>query len=174
MKLLIWGVSCVGKTTIGKKLSEKLGYKFYDIDDEIIKRYGSIDSFQEEFPIDDYRFDIKELIMIDIIDNNDENFIMAVSPIYSEDVIDSILMTNTTSIEIIATPEAIYDRLVLDGDDALEYKEKHKEHYMKEIMWDQTASDGLFSAIPKVDIINQNIETAVETVYKYLKEQNKI
>lgn len=73
--------------------------------------------------------------MIDIIDNGDEKFIMDVSPIYSEDVIDSILMTNTTLTEIIVTLEAIYDRLGLDGDDALEYKEKHKEYYMRQIMW---------------------------------------
>ena len=29
------GMSCVGKTTIGKMLAEKLGYPFFDLDDEI-------------------------------------------------------------------------------------------------------------------------------------------
>lgn len=42
LKLLIWGVSNVGKTTIGRELSKRLNCKFYDIDDEIIKIYGSI------------------------------------------------------------------------------------------------------------------------------------
>ena len=36
MKLLIWGVSNIGKTTIGRELSKKLQCKFYDIDKEII------------------------------------------------------------------------------------------------------------------------------------------
>ena len=46
MKLLIWGVSNVGKTTIGRELSKRLNCKFYDIDDEIIKIYGSIEYIQ--------------------------------------------------------------------------------------------------------------------------------
>lgn len=174
MKLLIWGVSNVGKTTIGRKLAKKMNYQFYDIDDEIIKIYGSIDSFQEEFPNDYDRFNIKELIMLNIIENSKENFIMAVSPIFSKSVVESILMTNTKSIEIIDTPEAIYDRLILDGDDALEYKERHKEHYMREIKWDQTASYDLFKSIPKVDISNQKIEETLEAVYNYLKENKFI
>lgn len=136
MKLLILGVSNVGKTTIGRELSKRLNCKFYDIDDEIIKIYGSIDTFQEVCPNDYDRFDEKEEIMLDIINKEKEDFIMAVSPIFSTSVVENILSTNTTSIEIIDTPKAIYDRLILDCEDALEYKEKHKEHYMQEIKLD--------------------------------------
>ena len=172
MKLLIWGISNVGKTTIGKKLTPKINYKFYDIDDEIIKMYGSIDLFQEEFPNDENRFDIKELIMLNIIENGEKNFIMAVSPIFSKIIVEELLMTNTESIEIIDTPEAIYDRLIIEGEDALEYKEKHKEHYMREIKWDQVASYNEFKNISKVDISNQNIKEATQTVYDYLKKNS--
>ena len=35
MRLFIVGVSCVGKTAIGLKLSELIGYHFFDLDDEI-------------------------------------------------------------------------------------------------------------------------------------------
>ena len=174
MKLLIWGISNVGKTTIGKKLAQKINYKFYDIDDEIIKMYGSIDLFQKEFPNDENRFDIKELIMLNIIENGEKNFIMAVSPIFSKIIVEELLMTNTQSIEIIDTPEAIYDRLIIEGEDALEYKEKHKEYYMREIKWDQVASYNEFKNISKVDISNQNIKEATQTVYDYLKKNNLI
>ena len=174
MKLLIWGISNVGKTTIGKELAKKINYKFYDIDDEIIKMYGSIDLFQEEFPNDENRFDIKELIMLNIIENGEKNFIMAVSPIFSKIIVEELLMTNTESIEIIDTPEAIYDRLIIEGEDALEYKEKHKEYYMREIKWDQVASYNEFKNISKVDISNQNIKEATQTVYDYLKKNNLI
>lgn len=173
MKLLIWGVSNVGKTTIGKELSKKLHCKFYDVDDEIIDIYGSIDTFQEIYPNDYDRFDEKKELMINIIDSEKESFIMAVSPIYSATVVEDLLDTDTTSIEIIDTPEAIYDRLILEGDDALEYKEKYKRHYMNEIKWDQIASFNEFKNIPKAHIDNQNIDDAVETVYNYLKN-NKI
>lgn len=173
MKLLIWGVSNIGKTTIGKELSKKLNCKFYDVDDEIIDIYGSIDNFQEIFPNDYDRFDEKEELMMNIIDTENKDFIMAVSPIFSSSVVEELLDTDTISIEIIDTPEAIYDRLILEGDDALEYKERHKEHYMQEIKWDQVASFNEFKDIPKVHVDNQSISEAVETVFNYLKE-NKI
>ena len=111
--------------------------------------------------------------MLDIINSKSNSFIMAVSPIYSKEFINNILETDTFSIEIIDTAEAIYDRLIIDGDDALEYKEKYKSHYIREIKYDQTSSDDLFKDIAKVHINNQNIEAATDTVYKYL-ENNKI
>lgn len=150
-------------------MAKRLNCNFYDIDDEIIKIYGSIDNFQKIFPDDYDRFDEKEEIMLDII-NKEKKFIMAVSPIFSASVIENVLFTDTMSIEIIDTPEAIYDRLILEGADALEYKEKHKEHYVQEIKWDQTASYDLFKDIPKVNINNHNIKDSVDIVYKYLND----
>lgn len=174
MKLLIWGVSNIGKTTIGKELSNKLNCKFYDVDEEIIDIYGSIDNFQAIFPNDYDRFDEKEELIMNIIESDNNDFIMAVSPIYSASVVEELLDTDTISIEIVDTPEAIYDRLILEGDDALEYKEKHKKHYIKEIKWDQTASYNQFKNIPKVHIDNQNINESVETVFNYLKNNKTI
>ena len=40
MKILLFGVSNVGKTTVGKLLSEKLAFGFYDLDEEIKTYYG--------------------------------------------------------------------------------------------------------------------------------------
>lgn len=174
MKLLIWGVSNIGKTTIGKELSAKLNCKFYDIDEEIIDIYGSIDNFQAIFPNDYDRFDEKEELMMNIIESENNDFVMAVSPIYSASVVEELLDTDTISIEIVDTPEAIYDRLILEGDDALEYKEKYKEHYIQEIRWDQTASFNQFKNIPKVHIDNQSISDSVETVFNYLKNNKMI
>lgn len=110
--------------------------------------------------------------MLDIINKEKEDFIMVVSPIFSTSVVENILRTDTKSIEIIDTPEAIYDRLILDGEEALEYKEKHKKHYMREIKWDQTASYDLFANIPKVNINNHNIKDSIDIVYKYLNNNN--
>jgi len=82
MKLLIWGVSNIGKTTIGRELSRKLQCKFYDVDEEIMNIYGSIDNFQDIYPNDYDRFDEKEELMLNIIESETEDFIMAVSPIF--------------------------------------------------------------------------------------------
>ena len=41
MTILIFGVSNVGKTTIGEKLAQRLGYVFYDLDEEVKKYYDT-------------------------------------------------------------------------------------------------------------------------------------
>ena len=33
MKILIWGVPCVGKTSIGRLLAKKLNYKYIDMNE---------------------------------------------------------------------------------------------------------------------------------------------
>ena len=38
MKILLFGVSNVGKTTVGKLLAEQFGYRFYDLDEEVKKQ----------------------------------------------------------------------------------------------------------------------------------------
>ena len=35
MRIFLTGVACVGKTTIGKKIGELLGVRFFDLDNEI-------------------------------------------------------------------------------------------------------------------------------------------
>jgi shikimate kinase len=40
MRIFLTGVSCVGKTTLGKILAERLQYPFYDLDAEIELYFG--------------------------------------------------------------------------------------------------------------------------------------
>jgi shikimate kinase len=37
MRIFLVGVACVGKTTVGKRLAETLGYPFFDLDEEVEK-----------------------------------------------------------------------------------------------------------------------------------------
>ena len=39
MIILLFGISNVGKTTVGKLLAKRLNYQFYDMDEEICKYY---------------------------------------------------------------------------------------------------------------------------------------
>ncbi len=52
MKILIWGVPCVGKTKIAPLLANKLNYKFIDINTLIKEKYQTIDKFYKTFPND--------------------------------------------------------------------------------------------------------------------------
>lgn len=49
MKIVLVGFMGVGKTSVGKDLSERLNLDFFDTDIEIEKRYGSIESIFENF-----------------------------------------------------------------------------------------------------------------------------
>jgi shikimate kinase len=49
MILYLVGMSCVGKTTIGKLLADKIGYSFFDLDEEIQDYYNKpIERIQNE------------------------------------------------------------------------------------------------------------------------------
>ena len=50
MRVFLTGVSCVGKTTIGRRVAELLGVKFFDLDHEIETFFGtSIERLQKKF-----------------------------------------------------------------------------------------------------------------------------
>ncbi len=50
MRIFLAGVSCVGKTTVGIKLSALLGYPFFDLDKEIERFFSMpIEHLQEKF-----------------------------------------------------------------------------------------------------------------------------
>ena len=50
VRLFLVGVACVGKTTIGRRLAARLGYCFYDLDEEVESFYGaSIERLQKRF-----------------------------------------------------------------------------------------------------------------------------
>ncbi len=49
MIIYLIGISCVGKTTIGKMLAEKIGFSFFDLDEEIQNYYEKpIERIQDE------------------------------------------------------------------------------------------------------------------------------
>jgi shikimate kinase len=50
MIIYLVGMSCVGKTTIGRMLATKIGYSFFDLDEEVEKYYQKpIERIQDEF-----------------------------------------------------------------------------------------------------------------------------
>lgn len=57
MIIYLVGISCVGKTTIGKMLAEKIGFSFFDLDEEIQNYYKKpIERIQDEcLSMNEYR-----------------------------------------------------------------------------------------------------------------------
>ena len=141
MKILLFGVSNVGKSTVGKLLAERLGFDFVDLDEEIKKRMEI--SLEEFVNTANLRWrDQKRGSIIKKIVKLEENIVLAVTPIsYAENFKTRIIADDILLIELYDTPENIFSRLVFsDENDNIysddNYKNEHKDHYIKEIQAD--------------------------------------
>ncbi len=141
MKVLLFGVTCVGKTTVGALLSKRLGWAFYDLDAEVkIRRKTTIEDFVRTGTLLG-RDRIRGEIINDIL-KKDENLVLAVTPItYPDSFSASLKGDDITLIELWDSAYHIFQRIIFsDEEDRIytdnEYKMAHKTHYMKEIQED--------------------------------------
>ena len=178
MKILIWGIPCVGKTDIGKMLAEKLNYKYFDMNEIIKKKYGTIDNFHNIFSNDYERFKEKERIALEIINNND-NFVMIITLICNEEIVNNIINTDTISIEIIDNFESIYERIMFYDEndqpmlDSKEYRDEHKAYYTKELKNDMKTSNLEYRKIPKFNINGRKFEDVIDELKDFVLKLTK-
>ncbi len=82
MKVFISGVSCVGKTTIGGLVAQKMGYVFYNMDDEVEAHFKKPIEFVQidcDDSMDLYRKKYAE-VMQGILNRNEPDVVFALSP----------------------------------------------------------------------------------------------
>lgn len=142
MKILLFGITNVGKSTIGKILSKELNYDYDDIDDEIKRRYKKIDIFREQFSNDYDRHKKRGEILLDIINKYEDNVVIAVAPIfYEEFFIYALVQSKVIAIELQDEAENILKRLVYADEDDNVYPlriedKKERNYYLKDIKAD--------------------------------------
>ncbi len=141
MKILLFGVSNVGKSTVGRLLAERLGFGFADLDEEIKKDLEM--SLEEFVHTANLRWrDQKRGCIIKKVLKMEEDMVLAVTPIsYIDNFKTHIIDDDILLIELYDTPENIFSRLVFsDENDNIytddDYKNMHKEYYMKDIQAD--------------------------------------
>jgi shikimate kinase len=80
MILYLVGICCVGKTTIGKMLAEKIGYSFFDLDEEVQKYYGKpIERIQDEcLTMNEYRK--KSSVVLDMLFSKNIDAVISGTP----------------------------------------------------------------------------------------------
>jgi len=80
MIIYLVGISCVGKTTVGKILAEKIGYSFFDLDEEIEKYYQKpIERIQDEcLTMNGYRK--KASVVLDKLFSEDVDSVISGTP----------------------------------------------------------------------------------------------
>ncbi len=178
MKVLLWGIPCVGHDDIGKILAKKLNYEFINQNDIIKEKYRTINNFNETYPVDYDRFKVKEEIALDAI-NSKNNFVMAVSFIYIEKIVNNITNTDTISVEITDNLENIYDRILFYDEndevkpDSKEYRDKHRQYYINEIKNDMKASNLEFRNIPKFNLNGRKFENVIDELAKFICDLKK-
>lgn len=179
MNILLFGVSNVGKTTIGKIMAEKLGYSFYDLDDEVKKYYGykNLDAFLRDNSFLSDR-DQKRGYVVELLLKQPDNKVIAVAPIYYTRYYTIGIkraVSEVKRVEIQDRPENIFERLVFaDEDDIIykddEYKNRHKAAYIKQIKADISGYKAAFSKIEyKIDIAGKDANEAADYIISQLE-----
>ena len=131
MKIFLIGFMGSGKTHWGRLLSEKLGMRFFDLDEQIIEQAGK--TINEVFETEgEEQFRLREKEILHIITESHDSFVMACgggAPCYFNNI---VYMNHSGTTVWIHTPlETIFDRLI---------EEKEKRPLIKNLSDDQLQS----------------------------------
>ena len=164
MNVMLFGLSNVGKTTVGRILAEKLGYNFYDLDEEVRKSYRMTNQeFIDTYWLRNERDRRRGLLIGEILDRYG-NKVIAVTPMYYSSFFSKYLKKrdDIIGIELQDTPENIFNRLIFTDEndqvyeDSVEYREKHKAYYLKDIKKDITYYKKSFEKVENKFQINND------------------
>lgn len=177
MRIFIFGVGQVGKSTISKELSKRLNLDFYDLDFIIMDKYVSIENYMEKFNDRSKRYKNKADLVLKYAEKYDD-FVMAVSPIYSmkeherlnEKLKDDYCFVLTANVETLFDRLAFYDEKGVLLEDSVEYKNKYKELYIKAICTDNLSNEREFSFYEQINTNNKSIEQVVDYIVELLKD----
>ena len=177
MKILIFGVSNVGKTTVGRLLANRLGYSFYDLDDEVKKEYQM--TLEEFVHTENLHWrDQKRGRVIKKILARNENMVFAITPIsYPDNFKSRIKNADVLAVELIDTAENIFDRLIFsDENDNLyednDYKELHRDYFLSDIQEDIEWYGTVYSQIGITNRFKIQNESPEQVVERMILEYN--
>ena len=183
MIIYLAGISCVGKTTIGRMLAKKMGFSFFDVDEEVEKYYQKpIERIQDEcFTI--YGFREKASVVIDNILSNTDNTVISGTPAGLKYSFLQVYKKHKKKMEIVSihikdTPENILSRLTFFDKDSKpieEYlDESKKKRYLRKITADYNYfKDSYERADLQIDIKDISLENIPNLIIRRLKEMNE-
>ena len=182
MIIYLVGISCVGKTTIGRMLAERLNYSFFDLDEEIQNFYKKpIERIQDEcFSMNGYRE--KASIVLDKLFSKEINSVISGTPsglkfsylqVYRKHKRDKKLY----SICLTDSFENILERLTFYDKDSNPIQEilddSKKKRYLKEMKADYNYfKDSYSRADFNINIENIPLNDIPELIIKELKNSS--
>lgn len=172
MNILIFGVSNVGKTTIGRILADKLNVTFYDMDEEIKRKYNTtLENFVKTGTLRE-RDEMRGRIIRKLLKEQTDK-VIAITPMSYPEYFEKYLKrADVIAIELYDSVEHIFDRLVFsDEDDVIyeddAYKNAHRNHYMTDIMQDLLWYGNVYKNIDnKYNINNAEPDIVVDALIK--------
>lgn len=177
MIILLFGVSNVGKTTTGRIIAKKLGYSFYDLDDEIKAYYHvTLDQFMKQYKELEDRDRNRAKLLQQLLKNKD-NLVVAVTPITYLKYYHNILhRKNVFSLVLTDTAENIFDRLIFtdENDEVFEdcevYRNAHRDYYIHDIKEDLRYYGNVYACIQHIVDVNGRTqeEVADSIIREYL------
>lgn len=177
MRVFVTGVSCVGKTTIGRTLAELLGVKFFDLDHEIETFFGtSIERLQNNFlTVHSYRKEAAKALVHLLNRPDSRDSVIALPPSgLMGGYLQVIKKSAGTTIALNDKPENILERIRFYDIDSKPIEKDltpdEKRLYLKEIKKDITSFRKTYErAHLRVDISGLSIEQAAGKVKEALE-----
>ena len=188
MRVFVTGVSCVGKTTIGRTLAELLGVTFFDLDHEIETFFGtSIERLQNKFlTVHSYRKEAAKALVHLLNRPDSRDSVIALPPSgLMGGYLQVITKSAGTTVALTDTPENILERITFYDIDSKPIEKAltpdEKRLYLREIKKDLTYFRKTYErAHLQVDISGLDIERAagkvkesLEVIDKALREHGK-
>ncbi len=172
VRVFLTGVSCVGKTTIGRRLSELLGVGFFDLDEEVERFFGtSIERLQNRFiTMHSFREEAGKALMDLLSRPESRESVIALPPSglmgrYLR------LLKKSPGISVVLhdVPERILERIVFYDVDSRPIEKRltptEKRLYLREIKKDITYFRGSYGrANLQVDISGLDVDRAASRV----------
>lgn len=179
MKLLLVGVSCVGKSKIGKLLAYKINHLFFDFDKEIEKHFNSTISFIQKECFSSIEYREKTSVILENILKNNSNYIVAMCPAGLKDYYYRIIKKyNPTVVCITDTAKNILKRITFYDEYSrlldITLSEKEKILYLKAIKKEIR----YYKKINKkadyhVDIAGLNIASSANKIIEFLYSRSE-
>jgi len=143
MRIILNGVGCVGKSTVGKLLAEKLGYTFVDFDFAVEDFYQSHITFikQNFYNEYGYRRQVRE-VLLKILEENPDNLVLAMPPSGLMDYYWKIIKKDDSLMTVVIRDSArnILERLTFYDDYTVQMESQvtpeNAHRYLEEIRLD--------------------------------------
>ena len=172
MRVFLTGVSCVGKTTIGRRLSTLLDHAFFDLDKEIERFFGtSIERLQSRFiTMHSFREEAAKAL-VDLLGRPvSRESVIALPPTgLMGGYLRVLKKTPGTTVVLRDSPEAILDRIVFYDVESRPIEKTltaaEKRLYLREIKKDITYYRSSYKrADLQVDISGLDVDEAAQRV----------